>query len=136
MAHHVSKNADFKRYQVHARVGSRPFPKGPNSHSFRLLTEAPRCSPSVPSHDGNYAFFTVSTYSLRSQTATVEIKILNLKTEEISLFSDDAAARSLQWLPGNQILFLKSAGSNTELWIGDATGDKTYDPKFIKGGAN
>jgi len=69
--------------------------------------------------------YTVSTYSLDSHTETNEIKIIELETEAITLFSDDPLNVSPQWLVDNQIVWLrKPEGKKTEIWIGTITGDK------------
>ena len=94
----------------------------------RLLITAPRRSAATPSPDGKYAFYTVSTYSLDSHSETNEVKVIELETEEVTLFSDDAKVGSVQWLVGNQLLWTKKVdGGKTELWVGTAgTGEKQY----------
>ena len=87
----------------------------------RLLITAPRRSSALPNDNGTYALFTVSTYSLESHSETVEIKVLNLRTGQTTLFSDDASHKSPQWLVVNQILWLKATdGGETQLWVGTA----------------
>lgn len=54
---------------------------------------------------------------------------MNLKTEETTLFTDDPANTSPQWLSRDQIIWLRSTGGSTDLWIGNATGDKLYAPE-------
>lgn len=69
--------------------------------------------------------YTVSTYSLDSHSETNEIKIINLETEAVTLFSDDPENIEPQWLVGNQIIWLrKPDGGKTEIWIGTVAGNK------------
>ncbi|KAL3423113.1 oligopeptidase family protein [Phlyctema vagabunda] len=92
--------------------------------SPELLITAPRRSPAVPSPDGRYALYTVSTYSLDTHTETKEVKVLEFEKKDTRLFSDDSDILSPQWLVKNQILWLKKkSGGETELWIGTAGRD-------------
>lgn len=71
--------------------------------------------------------YTVSTYDLDSHSNTSETRVLNIKTRESSLFSDDQKNTSTQWLVGDLLLWQRSVdGGATELWIGSAIGDKKY----------
>jgi len=104
-----------------------PFaPLSPRSNYSRLLITAPRRSPATPNSDGKYAFYTVSTYSLDSHSETKEVKVIDLGTEDVTLFSDDPKISSPQWLIGDQLFWTKKIdGGKTELWVGTAgTGEK------------
>ncbi|RDW75809.1 hypothetical protein BP5796_06630 [Coleophoma crateriformis] len=84
-----------------------------------LLITAPRRSPAVPSPDGKYALYTVSTYSLESHTECKEVRIVDLGTDTTTLFSDNDAILAPQWLSSDKLLWLKKAeGGKTEIWIG------------------
>lgn len=49
------------------------------------------------------------------------MKVIDLDTEEVTLFSDDPNIASIQWLAGHQLLWTrKVSGGKTELWIGTA----------------
>ncbi|KAH8662459.1 dipeptidyl aminopeptidase [Xylariales sp. PMI_506] len=89
-----------------------------------LLITTPRRSAVSPSSDGKYGLFTVSTYSLTSHSETNEIKILNLETEQVTLFSDDPSNVSPQWLVKNLLMWFKIVDGKTQIWIGNAIGAK------------
>ena len=81
----------------------------------------------MPNSKGTHAVYTVSTYDLESHSETVEIRVLDIKTKESHLFSDDKKNTSAQWLSGDLLLWQRSVdGGVTELWIGSAVGDKRY----------
>jgi len=95
--------------------------------SCRTFIQLPRRSPAVPNGSGTHAVYTVSTYDLESHSETLETRILDIKTKQSSLFTDDKKNTSAQWLVGDLLLWQRSAeGGATELWIGSALGDKKY----------
>jgi hypothetical protein len=87
---------------------------------FRLLIESPRRSPAVPNDAGTHALFTVSSYSIEAETETIELKVMDLKTKEVRLFSDDKSIREPQWFLDSTIIWLKYVDNLTEVWVGDA----------------
>jgi hypothetical protein len=95
-----------------------------------LLIATPQRSPAIPNEDGTHALFTVSTYSVDSNTETKEVKIIDLFDEDnaITLFSNDNSIEEPQWLVGTQILWKKAKdGGRTELWTAEAVaGEKKY----------
>ncbi|KAH8599952.1 Alpha/Beta hydrolase protein [Bisporella sp. PMI_857] len=104
-----------------------------------LLITAPRRSAAKPSSDGKYALYTVSTYSLDSHSERNEIKVIELETEAVTLFSDDAKNVSPQWLVKDQIIWLRTTeAGKTEFWIGKVGPEKnaylagTVDSSIIK----
>ena len=61
---------------------------------------------------------------MHDHTEAKEIRLLNLKTGQIILFSDDPSDKEASWLNGDQLLFLRGKNGNaTEIWIG-AAGDE------------
>lgn len=74
--------------------------------------------------------YTVSTYSIDSHSETSEIKVIDLETEAVTLFSDDPKNLSPQWLADDQIVWLrKPDGGKTEIWIGTVAGGKKSGAK-------
>lgn len=60
----------------------------------------------------------MSTYSFDAASETKETKIINLKTNEHSLFSDDPDVTSAQWFKGNQVLWTKTKDGKSDLFVG------------------
>ena len=90
----------------------------------RAFIASPRRSASVPNSTGTYAIYTISKYSFDSHSETNEVRILDLKTGQSTLFSDDASNSGTNWLVDNQVIWTKKAdGGVTEVWIGTAGGE-------------
>lgn len=87
-----------------------------------VLLSAPRRSAAIPNQKGTLAVFTVSTYSFTSHSKTSEIRVLDLKTGQTNLISNDAQASEPTWLgEKNLILWLKGGEKGTtQLLLGDA----------------
>ncbi|MCJ1388676.1 hypothetical protein MMC18_001525 [Xylographa bjoerkii] len=86
---------------------------------MRVLITAPRRSAAVPSPDGSYGLYTVSTYDLESHSETKEIRVLELETGITSLITNDKHNKNPIWFSSTQILWLREAnGSATQIWIG------------------
>lgn len=89
----------------------------------RLLLSAPQRSPAVSNEHGTHALFTVSTYSIESNTDTKQVQTIDLKNEDnpITLFSEDKSIEEPQLLIGTQILWKTTKdGVFTEVWIAEA----------------
>jgi hypothetical protein len=96
-----------------------------------VLLSAPRFSPALPNHDGTLALFIVSQYSFETKVQKGEIRILDLKTGQSQLFSNDENAHDPVWLGDgtNAIIWLQSgAKSITSIMIGD--GDKPDEASY------
>lgn len=79
----------------------------------------------MPNDNGTLALYTVSSYSFEAHSQTNEIKILDIKTQQSILFSDDPKIQQVVWLHGIQLLWLRNVdGGKTEFWTGFAVGDK------------
>ena len=62
----------------------------------------------MPNLDGTLALFTVSTYSFDSHKKTVEIKVLDIKTGQSNLITNDEKASEPNWLgDGNELIWLR-----------------------------
>ena len=89
-----------------------------------MLISAPRRSSAVPSPDGSFALYTISKYSLSEHSETKEIRVLNLKTGQTTLFSDDSRDTDPSWLKKDAIIWLRKLDQGvTEVWIGKAGQD-------------
>jgi Tol biopolymer transport system component len=87
-----------------------------------VLLSAPRRSSATPNHKGTLALFTVSTYSFSSHSKTSEIRVLDIKTGQTKLVTNDAQASEPRWLgEKNLVLWLKGGEKGTtQLLLGDA----------------
>ena len=87
-----------------------------------VLIQAPRRSSAIPNSAGTLALFTVSTYSFDGHTKTKEIKVLDLKTLQSTLITNDNKASEPNWLgTADDILWLKEGEKGeTKLVVGNA----------------
>lgn len=85
-----------------------------------ILVSAPRRSSAIPNSNGSYALYTLSTFSVHDHTEAKEIRVLNLKTGQILLFSDHPNDKGASWLDADQLIWLREKNSATEIWIGAA----------------
>ncbi|KAN0122478.1 dipeptidyl-peptidase-like protein V precursor [Hyaloscypha variabilis] len=87
-----------------------------------VLLSAPRRSSAIPNHKGTLALFTVSTYSFSSHSKTSEIRVLDIKTGQTKLVTNDVQASEPTWLgEKNLVLWLKGGEKGTtQLLLGDA----------------
>lgn len=90
------------------------------TNKIRLLIESPRRSQAIPNYSGTHALFTVSSFSIDTETETTELRVIDLKSREVRLFSDDKSIQEPQWFLDTAIFWLKYAdGDITEVWMGD-----------------
>ncbi|PGH34870.1 dipeptidyl aminopeptidase [[Emmonsia] crescens] len=87
---------------------------------------APRRGEAIPNPSGELAFFHVSQYSFeKHDTVKNEWNLLNLKTGDISLLTDDDNVSEIFWLgeEDSQVLYINSTNSEVpggvELWASD-----------------
>lgn len=87
-----------------------------------VLISAPRRSAAVPNPAGTLALFTVSTYSFETHSKTSEIRVLDLKTGQSKVLTEDTKASEPTWLgKDNLLLWLKGGEKGTtSLVIADA----------------
>lgn len=96
-----------------------------NKFTPEVLLSAPRRSSAVPNSEGTLALFTVTTYSFDSHSKSSEIRILDLKSGQSKVLSNDLGASEPVWL-GEQdaVLWLKGGEKGTtKLILADARRD-------------
>lgn len=93
-----------------------------NKFTPEVLLSAPRRSSAIPNGDGTLALFTVSTYSFQSHSKTGEIRVLDIKTGQSNLLSNELDASEPTWLGDkNLVLWLKGGEKGTtNLVLADA----------------
>jgi Tol biopolymer transport system component len=85
-----------------------------NKFNPEVLLSAPRRSAATPNSDGTLALFTVSTYSFESHSKTSEIRVLDIKTGQSKVLSNDLNASEPTWLGDkNLVLWLKGGEKGT-----------------------
>ncbi|RDL36839.1 uncharacterized protein BP5553_06191 [Venustampulla echinocandica] len=95
---------------------------GAKKFTPEVLLSAPRRSAATPNAAGTLALFSVSTYSFHSHSKTSEIRVLDIKTGQSELLTNDLAASEPTWLGDhNLVLWLKGGEKGTtELVVADA----------------
>ncbi|KAG9240364.1 dipeptidyl-peptidase-like protein V precursor [Calycina marina] len=97
-----------------------------------VLLSAPRRSAAVPSPDGRLAVFTVSTYSFQTQSKTLDIRLLDIKTGQSKTVVSDLNASDPTWLGWkNELVWLKSGGKGTTSLILADADDLSKEPETI-----
>jgi hypothetical protein len=92
-----------------------------NKFTPEVLLSAPRRSAATPNSNGTLALFTVSTYSFHSHSKSAEVRILDVKTGQSTLLSNDLNASEPTWLDNSLIVWLQSGEKGTtKLLLGDA----------------
>jgi hypothetical protein len=78
-----------------------------------VLLEAPRRSEGVPNSDATKILYSVSTYSFADHAKKLEIRILDVATQQTSLVTDDKSFSEPTWLDDETVLALKSNDDGT-----------------------
>jgi len=93
-----------------------------NKFTPKVLLSAPRRSAAIPNADGTLALFTLSTYSFSTHSKSAEIRVLDIKTGQSKLLSDDLNASEPTWVgEKNLVLWLKGGEKGTtSLVLADA----------------
>lgn len=93
-----------------------------NKFTPEVLLSAPRRSAATPNASGSLAVYTVSTYSFQSHSKSSEIRVLDIKTGQSKVLSNDVNASEPTWLlEKNLILWLKGGEKGTtDLILADA----------------
>lgn len=106
-----------------------------NKFTPEVLLSAPRRSACVPNLEGTLGLYTVSTYSFESHSKTSEIRVLDIKTGNSEVLSNDLSASEPTWLlEKNLVIWLKgSEKGTTELILADADNPKNkyYSPYLL-----
>jgi hypothetical protein len=93
-----------------------------NKFTPEVLLSAPRRSPATPNSEGTLALFSVSTYSFHTHSKAAEIRVLDIKTGQSTVLTNNAAASEATWLgDDNLVVYLqRAAKGTTELVVADA----------------
>jgi hypothetical protein len=100
-----------------------------------VLLSAPRRSSATPNSDGTLALFTVSTYSFQYHSKSAEIRILDIKTGQSTLLSNDLNASEPNWLNKDLIVWLQGGDKGvTKLLLNNAStpDDKSVHSKYCR----
>ncbi|KAE8383409.1 putative dipeptidyl-peptidase 5 [Aspergillus bertholletiae] len=89
------------------------------------LISAPRRSEAVPNPSGDVAFFSQSQYSFETHKTTSQWNVLDLKSGNIKLLTNDSDVSEIVWLGSDDSTVLYVNGTNAdipggvELWVSD-----------------
>ena len=86
----------------------------------RVMLGAPRRSTAIPNSKGTLAVYTVSTYSFEAHKKTKEIRILDLKSKQSTLITNDEKAAEPQWLEDNLFWLREGEKGGTDLTVANA----------------
>jgi dipeptidyl aminopeptidase/acylaminoacyl peptidase len=93
-----------------------------NKFTPEILLGAPRRSEGNPNSDASKVLYSLSTYSFEEHAKTSEIRVLDVKSGETSLITDDKGASEPQWLDDATVLLLNEGDKGTTVKIGPADG--------------
>ncbi|EAU30066.1 dipeptidyl-peptidase 5 precursor [Aspergillus terreus NIH2624] len=79
------------------------------------MLSAPRRGEAIPNPSGNVALFSASQYSFDTKEKSSSWNLLNLKTGDITLLTDDANVSEIVWLGGDDTSLLYINGTNAEI---------------------
>lgn len=87
----------------------------------KVLLEAPRRSGGQANSDASKILYSVSTYSFAEHAKKSEIRILDAKSQQTRLVTDNKTASEPNWLGDDRIVLLKSnEDGTTSVVVGDA----------------
>ena len=93
-----------------------------NKFTPEILLGAPRRSEGNPNSDASKVLYSLSTYSFEEHAKTSEIRVLDVKSGETSLITDDQGASEPQWLNDETVMLLSEGKEGTTVKIGPADG--------------
>ena len=100
----------------------------------RVMLGAPRRSSAVPNSEGTLAVYTVSTYSFEAHKKTKEIRMLDLKSKQSTLITNDEKAAEPHWLEENLFWLREGEKGATDLIVANADDfTDTYTAASIPG---
>jgi hypothetical protein len=87
-----------------------------------VLLAAPRRSAAIPNRNGTRVLYTQSKYSFQSHSKLSEVRVLNDRTGQSSILTNDPSAREPAWLDGNVAIWLQSGENGvTKIMLVDVT---------------
>lgn len=88
-----------------------------------VLLSAPRRSDGVPNSDASKVLYSVSTYSFAEHSKKSEIRVLDVKSQQTALVTDEKGASEPHWLDDETVLLLSEGdGGLTSVKVGPAEG--------------
>ncbi|KAI9374431.1 putative dipeptidyl-peptidase 5 [Aspergillus egyptiacus] len=85
------------------------------------LISAPRRSEAIPNPSGNVAVFSASQYSFDTHESSAWWSLIDLKSGEISLLTEDSNVAEVVWLSDSTLLYINATNAQipggNELWI-------------------
>ncbi len=84
-----------------------------NKFTPEVLLEAPRRSEGIPNSTALQVLYSVSTYSFAEHAKKSEIRLLDVKSQQTVLVTDDKSASEPTWLGDDTILLLNSNDDGT-----------------------
>ncbi len=81
-----------------------------------VLLSTPRRSEGIPNSDASKVIYSVSSYSFAEHTKTSEIRVLDVKSQQTSLITDEQGAGDVAWLDDETIIVL-SEGTEGETHV-------------------
>ena len=98
------------------------------STNMEALLSAPRRSPAVPNKSGTKALYTETTHNYQDHRSTTRIWVLDLKSRQRSLFSEDPSVRDIIWAGIDDEVLWTQQGEHGKIdfWFGDATSSSRY----------
>lgn len=93
-----------------------------NKFTPEVLLSAPRRSAGNPNSDGSKVLYSTSTYSFEEHATTSEIRVLDVKSGETSLITDEEGASEPQWLGDETVLLLVGGKEGTSVKVGPVKG--------------
>ena len=93
-----------------------------NKFTPEVMLSAPRRSSAVPNSEGTLALFTVTTYSFETHSKSSEIRVLDLKSGQSKVLSNDLGASEPVWLGEEDLILWLKGGEKgtTKLILADA----------------
>ncbi|KAK0632131.1 Alpha/Beta hydrolase protein [Immersiella caudata] len=93
----------------------------------KVMLEAPRRSPAVPSPDGLKALFTVSTYDFEEHKKTSEIRVLDIETAQSKVLVQNLGANEPNWIGNDEFIYFKSAEKGKTVLVVDSVSNPGGD---------
>ncbi|KAF1959314.1 dipeptidyl-peptidase-like protein V precursor [Byssothecium circinans] len=100
------------------------------------LLSAPRRSEGLPNSDASKVLYSVSTYSFEEHAKNLEVRLLDVKSQESSLVTDKKESSEPQWLDDETVLLLHGdEGGVTHVKVGPVNdfGNSSYIAGTIDG---
>ena len=121
-----------RKYSIgHLRISLSQFSMTIKAAKFepKVLLEAPRRSGGSPNSDASKVLYSVTTYVFSEHAKKSEIRILDTKSQQTSLVTDDKTASEANWLDDDRIVLLKSNEDGTTSVVVGGADD--FETRFV-----